>query len=533
MSRTTLCATTAAVLAVTALAFMTARHAVLGDEVTAPGGAGTWKVTLAVHGSATGTDARLTTVTPLELGHQHVLHEAFKSAELADAAPTAKQPARRQVIWSPRGGVGDGPFRTHYEFTCSTSVAHPTPTMMENSHALYAPPAPGSIVAGTGDPALSALAAKITSGLDRPEEQAEALYRYVDQEIVNEPGVTGMVIDAGDCLEHEAGDSAAKSRLLIALCHERGLHARMVKGLALSRGQEQSEHTWVEVWLHDRWLPMCPFYHHFGKLPRTYLIFGFGDHPLVRGHNIRNLDFAFLVERLAPDAETAAETSWAHRAMTFLSFQALPPPEQRLVEFLLLLPVAALIVCVYRNVIGINSFGTFAPALLGLSFRELHSLPGIGVFVSVVVCGWLMRRVLDRYHLLQVPRASFLLSLVVLVLVSAITLAGHRNLPATRYISLFPIVILTGMIERFWALESEDGTTASFKTLLSTMLIAVSISLVLSVPALPRLVFGYPEVLGIIMACQLILGRYTGYRITELYRFRHFLRSVPRLKVMP
>ena len=41
-----------------------------------------------------------------------------------------------------------------------------------------------------------------------------------------------------------------------------------------------------------------------------------------------------------------------------------------------------------------------------------------------------------------------------------------RTCAATRYISLFPMVILTGMVERFWTLETEDGTASSFRTLL-------------------------------------------------------------------
>ena len=154
-----------------------------------------------------------------------------------------------------------------------------------------------------------------------------------------------------------------------------------------------------------------------------------------------------------------------------MSFYWLPPAEQRLVEFLLLLPVAALIVCVFRNLIGLASFGTFAPALLGLSFRELHSMPGILVFTAIVLTGWVMRRMLDRYHLLQVPRMAVMLSLVVLILIGAIVTAAYESLPATRYVSLFPMVILVGMIERFWTLETEDGTGSSFRTLLETMII--------------------------------------------------------------
>ena len=196
-----------------------------------------------------------------------------------------------------------------------------------------------------------------------------------------------------------------------------------------------------------------------------------------------------------------------------------------MVEFLLLLPVAALMVCVFRNVIGLNSFGTFAPALVGLAFRELESLPGILIFVCLVLVGWGMRRVLDNYHLLQVPRTAFMLSLVVVMLIAGIVAANFLDLPATKFIPLFPMVILTGMIERFWTLEVEDGTLASFKTMLGTMLIAGTIALVLGIHALVSFLFRFPEALGFIMAGQLLLGRYTGYRLSELFRFRDLITA--------
>src|SRR5207244_1758248 len=155
--------------------------------------------------------------------------------------------------------------------------------------------------------------------------------------------------------------------------------------------------------------------------------------------------------------------------------------------------------------------------------RDLRSVPGLPVFVTIVLIGWGMRRVLDRYHLLQVPRTAFLLSMVIVVLLSAILLANFQQLAVTRYFSLFPMVILAGMIERFWTLENEDGTAVSFKTLFTTMLMAAAISLFLSLSAVVNHMFRYPETLGLIMAAQLLLGRYTGYRLSELLRFRDFL----------
>ena len=36
-----------------------------------------------------------------------------------------------------------------------------------------------------------------------------------------------------------------------------------------------------------------------------------------------------------------------------------------------------------------------------------------------------------------------------------------------------------------------------------------------------------PETLGLVMAAQLLIGRYTGYRLVELWRFRDLIKDPP------
>ncbi len=525
MSRTTLCVLTALALAGLSVGTMVVRHRVLGDEVKRPGGPGAWKVTLEVRGHAQG-GARLLTATPPDVGRQHVWRETYRSDELLDKPLAPRVPHRRQVHWSPRPGAADAPFRARCEFYCDVAAPRPTAAAAAATRAAYAAPAPGEWLdaeskAGTDAQQVSAAARRLTAGLERQADQAEALYEFVAHELRNQPSVGGPETPLPECLA-SGGDARAKARLLAALLRNRGVAARLVTGLALSKGYQQLPHYWVEAWVEERWLPLDPFYQHFGRVPSTFLLFGIGDVAVVRGRNVRDLDFAFLVERTAAEEAAADDLPWRRR-LSGLSLYTLPAPEQRLVEFLLMLPAAALIVCVFRNLIGLHSFGTFAPALVGLAFRDLRSLPGIFVFVSLVLVGWLLRRALDRYHLLQVPRVAVLLTLVVGLLIAAVVAANALRLAATAYISLFPMVILTGMIERFWTLETEDGTASSFKTLLSTVLIAAVIAVVLSLQAVAQHLFRYPETLGLVLAAQLLIGRYTGYRLMELYRFRDFI----------
>lgn len=527
MSRTLLGVITAGCLACLSVVMMVTRHSALGGDVHNPSGPSNWKIVLLVNGSSQG-DAHVITTSPLEFGKQHVNREEHHSSQMT-SKPDDKTLGRRQVIWSKRGGQPDGPFRVRSDYLVSIDVHHPSAGAVHVARGLAEGPKKGEHLdreskSDTDQECITLTARKQTFGQENPTDVADSLYRFVAQEIQNEPGVAGSQASAADCLRAEGGDCAAKSRLLVALLRNRGIPARLVAGVILTKVAEQRAHTWVEAWIRERWLPMCPSQHYFGKVPANYLPFAYGDQPLVRGWHIRDLDYAFLVEH-APVRN--AEGSALKRFFQAASLYSLPPSEQRLVEFLLLLPLASIIICVYRNLIGLNSFGLFAPALVGLAFRDLRSLPGFGVFVSILLIGWLMRRVLDSYRLLQVPRVALMLSLIVVVLILAVQMANYHDFPVTRYISLFPLIILTGMVERFWTLENEDSVGASFRTLLSTMLIAATISIFLSFKFIVRWMFAYPETLGLIMAGQLLIGRYTGYRLMELLRFRDFLQPPP------
>jgi hypothetical protein len=143
--------------------------------------------------------------------------------------------------------------------------------------------------------------------------------------------------------------------------------------------------------------------------------------------------------------------------------------------------------------------------------------------------GWGIRHLLDRFHLLQVPRVGAMLTLIVLFLIAMIVVASRYGVQTTQYVALFPLVILTNLVERFWTVEAEDSTAASFRTLLGTFAVALLITLALSPPPVGTWMFRYPETLGVVLALQLLLGRYTGYRLIELYRFDDLIRddSVP------
>ena len=81
----------------------------------------------------------------------------------------------------------------------------------------------------------------------------------------------------------EGGNDSGKSRLLVALCRNRGIPARLIGGLVLVDDGKQKMLRWAEAWVDNRWLPMCPTHGHFGdrSFPENYLVLRVGDGPAV------------------------------------------------------------------------------------------------------------------------------------------------------------------------------------------------------------------------------------------------------------
>lgn len=526
MSKTTASTVAALVLVIASVSLAAMRRHALGPEVDGPRGTGAWRVTLTAQGRLAEGNRAVSLALPRDFRRQHIYQERYRSKELVARVPRRKVAASRSAVWRPRepGKVSD--FRVSYSFSTLLPIAEPTPGMNRLTALLDAPPT-GPVRSGkVENKEIARQIRSLTKEGMKDRDKARAFYDFAS-EFENEPAYENKT--AARTLRDRSGDSGGKARLLVALCRAAGIHARLVKGIVLEPDNSSPPlHHWAEAWLDNRWLPMDATRHAYGEngFPNNYLVLRLGDRKIVASKGT-NINLVFQAEHLPNPSETDASlSSGMKRFWHRLSLHGLRPAEQNLVRFLLLLPLAALIVAIFRTVIGVPTFGTFAPALLGLAFPDMRAMRwGLPIFVILVLTGWGMRHWLERFHLLQVARISALLTLVVIVLLIIIVAASNAGVATTQYIALLPLVILTHLVERFWTIEAEDGPVSSFRTLLGTVVVSVAVSLCLIADAVSAWMFRYPETLGVVLATQFLLGRYTGYRLSELYRFGDLLRQ--------
>jgi hypothetical protein len=202
------------------------------------------------------------------------------------------------------------------------------------------------------------------------------------------------------------------------------------------------------------------------------------------------------------------------------SLFSLPIQTQAVYSVLLMIPIGALVMVIMRNIVGIDAFGTFMPVLIALSFRETQLFWGVILFTLLVALGLSIRFLLERLRLLLVPRLGAVL-IVVVILMLVISVVSHKlGLETGLSVALFPMVIIAMTIERMSVVWEERGAGDAIRAGLGSLLVAAVAYLAMGMDWLEHLIFTFPELLLFVLAVVLLLGRYTGYRLTELRRFR-------------
>jgi hypothetical protein len=202
------------------------------------------------------------------------------------------------------------------------------------------------------------------------------------------------------------------------------------------------------------------------------------------------------------------------------SLFSLPVQTQAVYRVALLVPVGVLFLVILRNVIGIRTFGTFMPVLIALSFRETRLLWGIILFIALVGIGLLIRLYLEHLKLLVVPRLAAILIVVIGLMAFLSVLTNKLGLERGLSMALFPMVIITMTIERMSIVWDELGSFETIKQGTGSIIAAMIAYLIMSISYVEHLLFVFPELLLILLAATLLLGRYSGFRLLELRRFK-------------
>lgn len=317
-----------------------------------------------------------------------------------------------------------------------------------------------------------------------------------------------------------------RARFAVELLAFRNIAARIVHGLDLAETTSGELRPYLQVYDTDAnvWRTLDVETGNAGWPDNLFLWSKSADPVLdVDGSRAR---FDVRVQRSLVDSLEAAVQRLEVRDENLVAYSllALPLQAQDVYRILLMVPIGAFIMLILRNLVGIKTFGTFMPVLIAISFKWTSLVAGIALFVLVVGMGLLVRFYMERLKLLLVPRLTAVLIVVVLIMALVSVVSNRLGLEIGLSIALFPMIIMTMTIERVSVAWDERGPGYAMKMAGGSLLIACLAYLVMSWPPLEHLIFVFPELLLVLLGLTVMLGRYSGYRLTELFRFRALAR---------
>jgi len=312
----------------------------------------------------------------------------------------------------------------------------------------------------------------------------------------------------------------SRSLLLERLLNQADIPARQVMGLFLEDARRRQTLTpMVEAYNGEEWVLFNPQTGEQG-VPENLVLWHRGGASLLDVTGGRNSGVSFSMIRQTVPAEELAVAQFSDSAFALLGVQQLPIEEQSMFKMLFLLPLGALVVVFMRIIVGLKTSGTFMPVLISLAFLQTSLLPGLISFVVVVSLGLMLRSYLSHLNLLLVARIATLVVLVIF-LISMLSLLGYQlGFSTGMTITFFPMIIIAWTIERMSILWEEEGAHEVVIQGGGSLLVAVMAYLLMQLPLANHLSFNFPELNLVILALIMLMGQYTGYKLSELRRFR-------------
>lgn len=191
---------------------------------------------------------------------------------------------------------------------------------------------------------------------------------------------------------------------------------------------------------------------------------------------------------------------------------------------ILMLPIVATIIAFARQVIGIKGFGIYTSLIIAFVFLSTGLKYGLAIFAVVLVTGTLMRFIIRRLRLLYLPRMAIVLTLVALVIIIMFLGATFFEKTGFLKVSIFPVLIVIILVEKFIAAQIEKGNRTAVILSLETVTLSILCCLIAGWPWLKDLVYFYPEWIFLTIVINIFLGKWTGLRLSEYFRFREVIK---------
>lgn len=466
-----------------------------------------WTIEAKVEFEAMGKPVKVSLALPKNQTNMDVLDEIFSSSGYGFEIETDNGLAR--AVWSKR--KVSGPQVLYYKLDVHQGGVMATPALVPE--AVVASPLDWS---GSRNASLRSAAASLLDNSWQASADTEGFVSQLIKSYNDSDNHDSQLIKRS--FPHKSNANVILDLLAIAK-----FPAHILRGIYLENDRSRiSPDDLLEVYNGQAWLVFNPKNGVKG-LPHNFLVWQRGGKSLIDviGGKQSKVSFSILSNDVPIRDVALKQMSESQAALMDYSIYSLPIEQQSIFKFVLLVPVGALIVIFLRVVIGIRTAGTFMPVLLAIAFVQTNLVNGLIIFLLILFVGLWMRSMLNRLDLLLVSRIAAVVVIVVGMMAAMSIISYRLGISNALTVTFFPMIVIAWTIEHMSILWEDDGPSEVFIQTAGSLFVAILCYLLMTNHFISHWMFNFPELLLVLLGLIIMLGHYTGYRVSELIRFRN------------
>ncbi len=207
---------------------------------------------------------------------------------------------------------------------------------------------------------------------------------------------------------------------------------------------------------------------------------------------------------------------------------------------IIMLPVVATIVGFVRHIIGLKSLGLYAPIILTFAYFQLaisiqstnwldRSIYGfkVGILLTFVVfvTAYITHLITKKIRLHYFPKIALVLTAVAFSFYILVILANLLDKNTFLRSGFLPMILIATVSEQFVLIFIKKKLKDASKLVITTVLTSYMAFLLIIYQPFQLLLIDHPYLIFLTVLLNLIIGKFTGLRITEYFRFKNILQN--------
>lgn len=203
-----------------------------------------------------------------------------------------------------------------------------------------------------------------------------------------------------------------------------------------------------------------------------------------------------------------------------------------LIWLFLMISVAALVISIFRQILGFSVFWIFSPLLFAISMSVLWIKFSFILFFITFLATFLTRLFTKKIYLLYSAKLSLLITLyfIVTIIVLGLDVVMWFNIVDLSLFNntyiIFPIaflIVVGDKVFREW--EESVFSKAWFIWFVEFLIVSMTTFWLITSFHLRYILLSYPELLLIILIINIFVWRFTGLQLLEYFRFMPIIKK--------